>query len=89
MTDELKTSVRVLGDRVGEFEALCYLRRRKPYQLAADLVLDGINREMADPETAAAVAQIAEILQSKRAENEALAAGRQHGAFRVYEGGTR
>lgn len=43
MTDELKTSVRVVGERqVDEFRALCVLLGRRPHQLAADLVLEGI-----------------------------------------------
>lgn len=87
MAAEFKTSVRILGDRIDEFRALCLLRGRRPFQLAADYVLEGINRDMRDPETGSAVAELAAIHRRRREEREGKAAGRDRGPFRVYDGG--
>lgn len=55
MTESFKTSVRVVGaDQVDEFRALCVLLGRRPHQLAADFVLDGIRRAREDPLVGAA-----------------------------------
>lgn len=80
----LKTTVRILGNRADEFEALCHLLRRRPYQLAADLVLDGIRRHLLDPKTEQAVRHL--VAARRRA--RAVTAGRPGpGGFRVIDGG--
>jgi hypothetical protein len=68
---ELKTSVRVLGaDQVDEFRALCVLLGRRPHQLAADLVLEGIRRYRENPETAPHLAVMVEAARSAAARRE-------------------
>lgn len=70
MTEELKTSVRVGGDHVDEFQALRFLLRMRPHQLAAHLVAEGLGRYAADPETGPSMRVIAESLATARARRE-------------------
>lgn len=71
MTDTLKTSVRVLGERqVDEFRALCVLLGRRPHQLAADLVLNGIRRYREDPDIALHLEAMVEATRSAAARRE-------------------
>jgi hypothetical protein len=74
--EQITTSVRVLGrQQVDEFEALCHVLRRRPHQLAADLVLDGIRRYRDDPDVAPYVQQLVLALRLHRS------------GLRVVEGG--
>lgn len=69
--DELKTSVRIVGaDQVDEFHALCLLRGRKPYQLAADMVLDAIRAARDDPAERAAVVELVDARRHFRTRQE-------------------
>lgn len=84
MGPSLRTSVRILGKRADEFEALCHLLHRKPFQLAADMVLDGIRRHLADPKTEHAVRQ---LVAARAAERSVVAGRATKGGFRVLDGG--
>lgn len=69
--EEFKTSVRILGaDQVDEFHALCLLRGRKPYQLAADMVLDAIRAARDDLAEHAAVVELVDARRHFRARQE-------------------
>jgi hypothetical protein len=69
MTKHFKTSVVVLGQRqVDDFHALCFLLGRRPHQLAADMVLAGIEAYRNDPKVAASVARLVEAQQANRDE---------------------
>lgn len=71
MSSELKTSVRVVGARqVDEFRALCVLLGRRPHQLAADLVLDGIRRAREDPMVAPHLQVMVEAARAAAARRE-------------------
>lgn len=71
MTDSFKTSVRVHGVRqVDEFRALCILLGRRPHQLAADLVLEGIRRAREDPQVGPHLAVMVEAARSAAARRE-------------------
>lgn len=84
----LKTSVRVLGDRVDDFEALCHLLRRKPHELAGEMVLEAINTYRADPEIGPRVAALADARRQEYARRELLERGRAHpSGFRLVDGG--
>lgn len=69
--DEFKTSVRILGeDQVDEFHALCLLRGRRPFQLAADMVLEAIRASRDDPAEHAAVVELVDARRHFRARQE-------------------
>ena len=69
--EEFKTSVRILGaDQVDEFHALCLLRGRKPYQLAADMVLDAIRAARDDLTEHASVVELVDARRDVRARQE-------------------
>lgn len=71
VSEDFKTSVRVLGARhVDEFRALCVLLGRRPHQMAADLVLDGIRRYREDPEVAPHLDVMVEAARSAAARRE-------------------
>lgn len=69
--NEFRTSVRILGaDQVDEFHALCLLRGRKPYQLAADMVLDAIRAARDDLAEHGAVVELVDARRHFRARRE-------------------
>ncbi len=52
----LKTSVRILGqDQIDTWKAMCLLSGRKPFQMAADVVLAAIREGQEDHEVQALV----------------------------------
>jgi hypothetical protein len=67
---EFKTSVRLADDRIDEFQALRFLLRVRPHELAARLVAEGLERYAADPETGPSMREIAESLAAARARRE-------------------
>jgi hypothetical protein len=82
----LKTSVRVLGaDQVDEFRALAVLLGRRPHELAADMVLDGIRRYRQDPDVGPRVVAMVQAARAYRLEHEAPAEPTR--GFRLIQGG--
>ena len=88
--EQLQTSVRILGERqVDEFEALCVLMRRRPHELAADLVLDGIRRYRSDPDVAPFVRLVVLGRRMHRAGMRLVVLGRRmhRAGMRLLQGG--
>lgn len=85
----LKTTVRILGDVVDEFQGLCHLLRRRPHELAADLVLEGIRRYREDPDVGPRLAVLVEERRRQWLAQEQLAQGRERKGLRLLSGGDR
>jgi hypothetical protein len=55
----IRTTVRIYGDlQIETFEAMCAVLARRPHQLAADMVLDGIRKGRRDKNIQSVVASI-------------------------------
>lgn len=67
MRDQLKTSVRIVGDDVDVFRAMCQLDGLRPHQLVAQVVGEAVRAGRDDPQ----VAKLTGILRHWREENEA------------------
>ncbi|OHV03701.1 hypothetical protein [Mycobacterium talmoniae] len=69
--DELRTTFRVTGAAsVEEFLAVCFLLGRRPHQLVAELVHEGVAQFLSDPVQADAVAHLVALREARRRDRE-------------------
>lgn len=86
MSDELRTSARLVGDDAERFRALCALRGMRPHQLAAEAVRQLLITDLRDPVVGEAVEKLVANARAYRAEQPPAHVA-ERGGFRLFRGG--